>query len=87
LVQSGPVKSHVALSLCRKVSSAGGVRERKALCRDTPRLILLSGPGVVEENMNTHLPQALEFPEKRFVFVAVFFEKPDDLGRVFKLTA
>jgi hypothetical protein len=87
LVQGCLVQAQITFSLCCKVSSAGINQKGKGFWRDRPCIALCSRSGTVEENMDTHLPQALEFVEKRAVFIAVAFQQADGLGCVFKLTS
>jgi len=87
LVPACSVQAQIKLALCCKVSSAGITGKGKGSCRDRPCIVLRSSSGTVEENMDTHLAQALEFVEKRAVFIAVAFQQPEGLGCVFKLTS
>jgi hypothetical protein len=87
LVRGCSVQAQITLSLGCKVGSAGITGKGKGFCRDRPCIVLRSGSGTVEENMDTHLAQALESVEKRGVFITVSFQQPAGLGCVFKLTS
>jgi hypothetical protein len=87
LVQGCSVQAQITLSLGCNVGSAGITGKGKGLGSNRPCIALRSRSGTVEENMETHLPQALEFVEKRAVFIAVPFQQPEGLGCVFKLTS
>jgi hypothetical protein len=87
LLQACSVLTQITLSLYCKVSGAGITGKGKGLWRERPYIALLSSPGTFEENMDTHLAQALKFIEKRAVFIAVSFQQPKGLGCVFKLTS
>jgi hypothetical protein len=87
LVPACAVQAQITFSLCCKVSSAGINQKGKGFWRDRPCIALRSRSGTVEENLDTHLAQALEFVEKRAVFIAVPFQQPEGLGGAFKLTS
>jgi hypothetical protein len=87
LAQGCPVQAQVMLPLGRKVGSAGFAEGANGLGSGRPCRALSSRSGTVGENMNAHLRQALEFGEKRGVFIAVSFEQLESLGGVFKLTS
>jgi len=75
------------LSLGCKVGSTGITGKGKGLGSGRRCIVLRCNSGTVEENMDTHLRQALEFGEKHGVFIAVSFQQAAGLGCVFKLTS
>jgi hypothetical protein len=87
LVQGCLVQAQITLPLCCKVGSAGIAGKRKGLGSDRPRIVLGSSSRTLEENMDTHLRQALEFVEKGVVFIAVSLQQPAGLGCALKLTS
>jgi hypothetical protein len=51
-----------------------------------PRLALPPISGSVEENVNTHFPQVLEFVEKRAIGIVIFSQQAHGLPRRLDLT-
>jgi hypothetical protein len=86
-VRGCPVQTQITLSLCGKVSGAGHAGKGKGFWRERACVALRAGSGTVGEHMDTHLPQAVESVEKRFIFRAVFIQQTDGLGCVCELTS